>query len=325
MLELGLFWIGIALIVISIFMLFTHSFQSKKVWAIVSLILVVPLLIHMVFNWSSLHVRKAFYIQVIGLLAVMVSVSGGALSKLTFLQDNEVLHVVEDKIAPPQNTPLPNQQQADSAAKNVEKNYDPLLTGSEYEQLDAKEIVPETPNQVVRTAEPSARYVLVTDDERIHVVNKRVRVTMTDGRVVEGMLTGLADDSLIVESEVSGGSLGLSYQNDQIQSLAVRLIEGETLRVPPEIESESAEELETEHQEGGTIPEGDPLQPQDGPAVDESEVSVIDGIAEQRPVLENSQSLPKSVSEAPAVENETLKKVEEIVDETKLLNNINEQ
>ena len=55
---------------------------------------------------------------------------------------------------------------------------------------------------------------------------------MTDGRVIEGNLTEIFDDSLIIESNVNGGSLGLSYKNDLIQSVAVRLAAGEQLVVP---------------------------------------------------------------------------------------------
>ena len=64
MLELGLFWIGVVLIVTAIFMLFLDSFQSKKLWAIISLVLILPLLAHILFHWSSLNVRKALYILI---------------------------------------------------------------------------------------------------------------------------------------------------------------------------------------------------------------------------------------------------------------------
>ncbi len=223
MLEVGLFWIGVVLVITAILTLFLDLFQSKRVWAVISLLLVVPFFIHMVLHWSSLSVRKSLYILIIGILAVLVSVTGGALSQLSFLSGNEVAQKLEEKLAPPGNSPLSNQDQADTAALSVDEGYDPLLTGSKYEQLTAKEIVPEKTSQGVRKSAPTARYELVTDDVRMRAVNKYVRVIMLNGEVVEGTLTGIVDDSLMVESDVNGGSLGLSYKNNQIQSVAVRL------------------------------------------------------------------------------------------------------
>ncbi len=328
MLELGLFWIGVVLIVTAIFMLFLDSFQSKRIWAVISLVLIVPLFIHMLLNWSSLNVRKSFYLLIIGVLAVLVSVSGGVLSQLSFLQEHEVVQALEDKIAPPEDTPLSNQQQADTATLSVEDNYDPLLTGSEYEQLEVKEIVPEKINQVTRRAEPSGRYELVTDDERIHAVNKRVRVIMIDGRVVEGKLTEIIDDSIIVESEVNGGSLGLSYKNDQIQSVAVRLVEGEKLYVPEEPEQVTDVEPGIDQQE--TIIDSDTLLGNETqPIRNDVDVSNIPtNEIELQPTskaLESLEPLSEITPQESAVQNEVLEKIEEIVDDTKLLDNDNGQ
>ncbi|MFK7794963.1 MAG: hypothetical protein AB8B89_06425 [Gammaproteobacteria bacterium] len=330
MLELGLFWIGAVLIVTAIFMLFLDSFQSRRIWAVISLLLILPLFIHMLFHWSSLNIRKSLYILIIGLIAVLVSISGGALSKLPFLQKHEVVQVLEDKIAPPEDTPLSNQQQADTAAELVEDNYDPLLTGSEYEQLETKEIVPEKINKVVRKAAPAARYELIQTNERIHAVNKRVRVTMLDGSIVEGQLTDIVGDSLVVETEVGGGSLGLSYKNEQIQSVAVRLVEGEELYVPEEPETVSDNEPKT-GQQSSVVDEAEARLKDDAQSTqDVGEGHIHDGAIEvapddtvQKPVSEASETLLQAVPEQPAIEDEVLEKVEEIVDDTKLLDKVN--
>ena len=328
MLEMAIFWIGIAIVATALFMLFLDSFQSRRLWAVISLVLIVPLFIHMVLNWAELNVRKALYVLIIGLLAVFVGISGGALSKLSILQEHEVVQVLEEKIAPPEDTPLSNQQQADKAALSVEEDYDPLLTGSEYEQLETKEIVPEKINQVVREATPTAHYELVAEDERIHAINKRVRVILKDASVVEGILTEIVDNSLIVESEVNGGSLGLSYKNDQIQSVAVRLRTGETLYEPEEEqlsattqeEKQSEDQLVTGQQEAvieetGVLSEQNELTEQVTPNVDEIPT---DNQAEQQMPLD-------AVEEKPVIETEVLEKVEEIVDDSKLLDNVNGQ
>jgi len=325
MLEVGLFWIGVLLVVVAIVMLFLDSFQSRKVWAVISLVLLFPLLIHMVLHWSSLNVRKSLYILIIGMLTVLVSVSGGALSKLSFLQDHEVVQALEDKIAPPEDVPLSNQKQADSAALSADEGYDPLLTGSEYEKLEINEIVPEKPNQVVRKAEPSARYDLVADNERIYALNKHVRIIMADGTVVEGKLTEIDDDSVIVEAEVNGGSLGLSYKNDQMQSMAVRLVEGEKL-VPQVLEEESAEQSAIDQPEPGKdVLQNNINMPliEDTSQIDTS--SVPTGV--EQPTLEASESLEpaQEIVSASEVQTEALEKIEEIVDDTKLLDNVNGQ
>jgi hypothetical protein len=338
MLEVGLFWIGVVLIVTAILMLFLDSFQSKRIWAVISLVLVVPLLIHMLFNWSSLTVRKSFYILIIGLLAVLVSVSGGALSQLSFLQDHEVVNVLEKKIAPPEDAPLSNQQQADTAALSVDEGYDPLLTGSEYEQLGANEIVPEKNNQVARKSDPIASYELVADNEYIHAINKHVRVTMSDGNVIEGKLTEIVDDSLIVESNVNGGSLGLSYKNDQIQSVAVRLIEGEKLVVPKqdvikEVVEELIQEPVVESSDIDLLPPVDETEARLND-IDSKAITVVPEInpditneQQQNIELQESSSLPIEMLPEPAVkiEDEVLENVQEIVDDTKLLDNVNGQ
>ena len=322
MLEVGLFWIGVGLVIAAIIMLFIDAFQVKKLWAVISLLLIVPLFIHMALNWSSLNVRKSMYILVIGLLTVLVSVSGGALSKLSLLQDNQAVQVLEDKIAPPEDVPLSNQEQADTASLSVDENYDPLLTGSQYEQLETKEIVPEKISQVVRKSGPKARYELVLEDERIHAVNKRVRVTMLDGSVIEGKLTEVVDDSLIVESNVNGGSLGLSYKNNQIQSVAVRLVEGERLYEPKEQSVDAAEPTVGQQEPVVEILQ-DSSKDQFVPEVPKTE---LEDSSKPQPILEvPTEELPTAIILDRSVQNEVLEKVEEIVDDTQQLDTIDGQ
>ena len=328
MLEVGLFWLGIVLVAAAIFMLFLDSFQSKKMWAVISLLLVIPLIIHMFTHWSSLNVRKALYILIIGILGIAVSISGGALSHLSFLPDHEVVQVIEDKIAPPEETPLPNQQQADDAALEIEENYDPLLTGSQYEQLEIKEIVPEKVNQVVRKALPPARYEVIEEGQRTHAINKRVRATMKDGTTIEGTLTEIIDESVIIESEVNGGSLGLSYKNDQIQSMAVRLLEGEQLIPISEEEVVDGSITEKQEQRADTLSDNfegiqEPtLQPVDIPDIDEP---IIPEEPQQPIPAPQEQALPSEPAVELEMNSEALEKVEQIVDDTKLQDSVDGQ
>jgi hypothetical protein len=173
----------------------------------------------------------------LGVLAVLVSISGGSLSHLPFLSKHEVVQVLEDNIAPPKDAPLPNQEQANTAALSAGEDYDPLLTGSEYETLATKEIVPEEINNKARVSSATTHYQTISLEERVHAINKHVRITKNDGSSVEGKLTDILGNGVLVERIVNGGSLGLSYNNDQIQSMAVLLAEGEQLYLPPEEET----------------------------------------------------------------------------------------
>lgn len=325
MLEVSLFWLGVVLVAAAILMLFLDSFQSKKMWAVISLLLLFPLLIHIFTHWKSLNVRKALYILIIGILGIAVSISGGAISHLSFLPDHEVVNVIEDKIAPPEDIPLPNQQKADDASLKVEENYDPLLTGSEYEQLEIKEIVPEKINQVARKAPPLARYEVIEEAQRIHAINKRVRVNMADGAIIEGILTEIIDESVIIESEVNGGSLGLSYKNDQIQSMAVRLLEGEQLVAPVEEEIVNKSILKGKEQSVDTISDDlEELEESSLPSLDTQESKVIVPEDVQQPISDVQEQASDTSVEL-KVNNETLEKVEQIVDDPKVLDSIDGQ
>jgi len=232
MLAVSLFWLGVVLIVTAILMLFWDSFRQRKLWALISLVLIIPLIAHIVLNWSSLSVRRALYISIIGMLSIAVSIVGGALSQLTFLPEHEIVEVLEENIAPPtDDLPLPNQEQADAAAEAVEEGYDPLLTGSEYESLGTQEIIPENIDKT-HPKTVTARYQTISSEERMLAVNKWIRLTLTDGTVVEGRLTNVLEDAVLVESSVSGGSLGLSYNDQDISSMDVRLEANERLDKP---------------------------------------------------------------------------------------------
>lgn len=342
MLAVSLFWLGVGLVAVAMLILFIDSFKHRKVWSLISLILIVPLLIHMVMNWSKLNVRKAFYIMILGALTIVVSIVGGALAQLPFLADHEVVQVLEENIAPQKVEPLPNQEKADAAALAVEENYDPLLTGSEYETLDAKEIVPEDVDKVNPGTVPSARYEVVSEDQRAQAINKWIRLTLIDGKIVEGRLTNVVDEAVLVESSVDGGSLGLSYSDDQIKTMAVRLEAGEQLLSPESNDAESLAEgtpqdilpdaqsdlttiretVDVIEQSSETIEAGDVATPNmeilDQPApeepvtetlhqVDEVEVEVI------KPEMKVVQE--QTVTEQPATE--VLQQVEEMVDDSK--------
>ena len=337
MLAISLFWFGIVLIVSALLMMFWDSFRYKKIWALVSLILVVPLLIHMILNWSKLNVRKAFYVLVLGILSTLVSIAGGALEQLPFLSEHEVVQVLEENIAPPKDEPLPNQQQADAAALAVEENYDPLLTGSEYESLATTEITPENVNTVNPNTVSSARFEIITEQQRAQAINKWIRLITIEGEKVEGMLTNVLPDSVLVESSVDGGRLGLSYSNDEIKTIMVRLEEGEQL-IDPELEQTPNAEPDTEivdipSNSSNSAESTDTLVnvPEEVDDVTEAIEEQIQQVTQESPVVESEmpieqqaietekEIIEESVIDQPA--NETLNAIEEMVDDSKAVDN----
>jgi len=326
MLAISLFWLGVALIALAILMLFWDSFKQHKLWGLAGLILLVPLVVHMFLNWSELNVRKAFYILVLGSLSLVVSIAGGALTQLPFLAEHEVVQVLKEKnIAPSKEAPLPNQEQADAAALAVEENYDPLLTGSEYETLETKEIVPEDINKV-HPKTTAARYETITEDERVLAINKWIRLTMIDGKTVEGRLTNVLDEAVLVESSVDGGVLGFSYSNNEIKTMAVRLEAGEQL-AKPEVEAASVEsesvveeistDIQNEVQQTNSAPEAitEPLQQ---PVID-TPATVDDVQTEVEVIKPEMEILEPTMEEQPA--NDALEAIEEIVDDSKSTQN----
>ena len=308
-------------------MLFWDSFKQHKLWGLAGLVLLVPLVVHIFLNWSELNVRKALYILILGSLSVVVSIAGGALTQLPFLAEHEVVQVLKEKnIAPSEEAPLPNQEQADAAALSVEENYDPLLTGSEYETLETKEMAPEDVNKVNPKA-TAARYETITEDQRTLAISKWIRLTMNDGKIVEGRLTNVLDEAVLVESSVDGGVLGLSYSNNEIKTMAVRLEAGEQL-VKPELEVDSIEseavveelttDIQNEVQETISVPEAvaEPLQQ---PVVDAAPITVDDVQTEVEVIKPEMEILEPTAEDQPT--NDALEAIEEIVDDSKSTQN----
>ena len=231
MLAVGLFLAGVLIIIAAVLVVFWDMFAKNRLWALVSLILLVPLLIHALFNWSVLNIRRAWYGLVMGLITFLVSITGGALAHLPFLAGHSLVQTLEKSIAPAAQMPLANQPQADAASLSESENYDPLLTGSEYEQLSEQEII-DGARQASSSGTDVATglsYHAIAEDQFIHAMNKPVRIRMQNGSMITGRLAGIIDDELLVESMVVGGLLGLSYRQQNIASLEVLLPAGERL------------------------------------------------------------------------------------------------
>ena len=237
MLEMGLFWLGLVVVGVAYLILLIDLFRHNKIWALVGMVLIIPLIVHAILNWTTLNVRKAFYAFAVGALAVFVSIAGGALSHLPFLTDHEVVQVLEENIAPPKDEPLSNQEEANTSSLSNQDSYDPLLTGSEYEAIEEKELAPKV-SKAINTNSPSSRYQLITQNELKHAINKQIRLTLKDGQVVLGVLTNIKEDAVLVESSANGGTFGLSHLNDEIKSVEVLLLDGEQLYIEDVIEEE---------------------------------------------------------------------------------------
>ena len=234
MLAVGLFLLGALIFIVAVVVIFLNAFSKSRLWGLAGLILLAPLLAHAFLNWSVATVRRGFYGLVIGLLTVLVSITGGALAHLPFLTGYKAVQALEKNIAPAGKVPLANQEQADATALSKSENYDPLITGSEYEKVSEEEIIAsikQAPSSEINTA-TGPNYQVVAEDDFIHAINQSVRIKLRDGKIVTGKLVSIIDASLLVESIVEGGFVGLSYGQQDIALLEVLLPAGERLYIP---------------------------------------------------------------------------------------------
>jgi hypothetical protein len=237
MLEISIFIAGVLITIIAFLMLFRNAYQQNKIAALVSLVLIFPLVGYLLFNLGLTAVRKAGAVMLIGVIAIVVSIYGGVSKHIYFLEENKIVKQIEDNIAPKEEGPLPNEREAESTKLSKDEDYDPLLTGTDLEDVELEELLPEPKPEQARSA-PVYRYKPVTYEEVQYAINKPVRVTMNDGAVIMGELINVEPDSLMVESLVSGGSVALSYLHTNIKSVEVRLGKGEALEIPPQEQSE---------------------------------------------------------------------------------------
>ena len=97
MFAVGLFLLGALIFIVAVVVIFLNAFSKSKPWGLAGLILLVPLLAHAFLNWSVATVRRGFYGLVIGLLTVLVSITGGALAHLPFLTEYKAVQALEKK------------------------------------------------------------------------------------------------------------------------------------------------------------------------------------------------------------------------------------
>ncbi|MEM8844055.1 MAG: hypothetical protein AAGB35_03340 [Pseudomonadota bacterium] len=232
MLEISIFFVGVLVTLIALLMLFKVAYHENKPAAIVSLLLILPLIGYMFFNLGSISVRKAGFILVIGLIALIVSIYGGVSEQLHFLEENKVVQTIEEKIVPIEEEPLPNEQEAQAAKLASDDNYDPLLTGSEFEEVEIQELVPE--QKSVAISAPVFYYQPLTFEEVQYALDMPVRLSMNDGSIIEGTLVNVDPEAILVESNASGGSVALSYSHADIKSVEVKLAKGQSLNIPQE-------------------------------------------------------------------------------------------
>lgn len=246
MLALITFTIGGLLLLGSVIMLLRRAFGTTMLWGVLGLFFV-PLYIFAIFRWSETRIRKAVYVSLVGILAILVGISGGALSHLPFLPEHEVVSTIEEKIAPPKETPLPNEAAAQAVELPDEENYDPLLTGGEFEGVGLDDMIPPAAMLASVDEAPDFEQIELTQLDR--AVNKKVILDLIGGEKVEGVLTHFQDESLVVESSVAGGSIGYSYPFANIDTLFVL----DPAPVPVEQQPEQAGKIE--EQQTQALPE----------------------------------------------------------------------
>jgi len=142
MLEITILSVGVILIIVALLMLFLDAYKHNKFAAIISLLLIFPLIGYLLFNLNLVSVRNAASVLIVGIVAIIVSIFGGVSEHIPYLQKSEVVQKIEKNIAPKEAEPLPNEEEAQATELANEAGYDPLLTGSEFEEVEIEEIVP---------------------------------------------------------------------------------------------------------------------------------------------------------------------------------------
>ena len=219
MLALITFIVGSIVLIIALLMLLRQAFRASMLWGVLGILFAVPLYVFAALRWSELSVRKPVYFSLVGILAVFVSVSGGALQHLPFVPEHEVIQSIEENIAPPKETPLPNEEAAQAVEFPEGDAYDPLLKGGEFEPIELKDVAPPVVQQALPKATSEFQAIDIAEVER--AINRRVKLQLANGEQIEGVLTHLQDGSMVVESKVAGGEVGYSYAFDEVDSLSV--------------------------------------------------------------------------------------------------------
>ena len=233
MIEITIFIAGVLITIAAFLMIFRDAYQQNQIAAVISLVMIFPLVGYLLFNLSRTATRKAGTVLSVGIVAIIVSIYGGVSEHIFFLEENTIVQKIEKNIAPKEEGPLPNELQAETAKLLKDDDYDPLLTGTELEDVELEEMLPER-KSVEAPRVPVFSYQPVAYEEVQYALNKPVRVTMNDDAVVEGKLVNVESDSLMVESLASGGSVALSYKHTNIKSVEVKLAQGEQLEIPPQ-------------------------------------------------------------------------------------------
>lgn len=284
MLALITFSVGSLLLLVAVLMLLRHAFRTSMLWGILGLLFTIPLYIYALLRWEEVPIRKPVYISLVGILAVLVGISGGALSHLTFIPENEVVNTLEEKIAPPKETPLPNEEEAQAIQLPDGEAYDPLLTGGEFEVVDIEEMSP--PPAVVASRAETKKYETIEIADIDRAIGKRVKLNLINGENIEGILTHRQKESIIVESFVSGGAVGYTYPIADI-----KLISALDLAPVAELALENDNlELESTAEATSVVEEVENVVEEVGPAIETEQVS--GSVAEQvESVVDSAQDV----------------------------------
>ncbi|HDP89740.1 MAG TPA: hypothetical protein ENN42_07280 [Thioalkalivibrio sp.] len=216
-------WAGIAAFVLGLLMIASSAYRRGLVWGVIGLVPVVNFY-YVATAWAENKARNGFLLLVAGALAVAVAFYGGAdeaVSQTAKRVGGEVGVEVPDIKMPVKATrdvEVPNQAEVEAAGIDTSES---VLDRSDYVEGFAVQPLPPEGAQS-RPAEVVTRlWYPVCPQDLPGREGRPLRLSLKEGRVLEGKLTQAGDISLRLEQYVQGGVVNYEYRYTAIDRIEV--------------------------------------------------------------------------------------------------------
>lgn len=267
MISLIVFYAGIIIILFSVITVLKHAFGRGLLWP-VFIILFLPLtVVYIGLNWKELSMRKALYISIAGLLAIAVGIFGGALARVPFLPKLPIVETLKETTAP-ELEPLPNEKEAE-AIELGDRRYDPVLTGSQFEEPDLKPLAPDTDKTVNQLKTVERKWRPIEKALLPYLSNKEIQLHMQNGQTPVGVIHSVSENSLVLGQLAEGGAVEFTYPYADIVSVEALLSNAELVQAQQQdaaqnaiqVEAKEADDTKLDLEEVTVVPEKRLLSP----------------------------------------------------------------
>ena len=272
------FYVGLAVLALGWLAAVFHALRDNKLWALLVLLLPVLALVHIALYWKELEVRRSLLMLLLGSALLGVGIVGGAVLKIPFLAQSGLFSELEEVI-PVKEEPLSNEAEAAAIELPEGDNYDPIISGSQYEEVDVEPLAPEEDKTVKLPAGPKKVYRVIAAGNLPAAIGKDLKLTLKNGETKLGKLTQIDEYSVSLESNLGAGEIGYAYPLEEIVQAEVLLTQGESVPEVPKVEEapegQGSEVIQPDSEAGSDAP------PSIEGASEQITSEVQDSIAEQ--------------------------------------------